>query len=258
LKAFGLGAAANRRLLIPGNHDRYGGGRLPFQRPGREFEDELNSKGEYPYAVGFRPASTELDSKALSLIFFVYDSTPPPWRSLRPWNRIARGHVGDAECAKMEQLATEIAQNGQVKTLDGRQMSVDPNRCVRIAVVHHHPLVDPMKPGGLKNKLTLMENNERFQQSCFNAGVQVVLFGHQHEKYTLRLSRSSPRKTPFGKSQDLYLLCCPSAFECTSENGFYVHEFTDSSVQVDRFLWNDSKRAFLRTTPASIPIQLGA
>lgn len=257
IATFGLSAGPERRLLIPGNHDRFAGKFVPGQRLSGLFEEVLKTPWPYPYVVGYRPPGREPNS--LTLLFFVFDSNLPVCPEANDFKgrvlAIARGSITSEEIRKALDEAKEVAKNKAVKDLYGKRLDLDPQKTIRIAVLHHHPFVSveaekeledrssfwshPIKSIGqvfrqVDASLMKMENAEEFLQGCFRCGVQLMLFGHTHIPYyrTVRINRTKPggeHQTPFGKmSEVIHGFCCASALEHTaSENGFYLLDFLD-------------------------------
>src|SRR3954447_6813161 len=95
--AYGLEATPERRVLIPGNHDRFGGKLLPLQRRNSYFEEAVfKGAREYPYSIGYQDPSAGDDP--WTILFFVFDSTPSPIVKFWAGARIARGHIRTPEC----------------------------------------------------------------------------------------------------------------------------------------------------------------
>jgi hypothetical protein len=189
----------------------------------------------------------------------------------------------------MVDLAKKIVKDRQVDELNGSPLEINPDNCIRIAVLHHHPVADP-KTADEQEKFKYMENNEYFVENCFKAGIQLVLFGHQHWRYQVKLDHapylkrefdklpigprvSSAPKSPFGEWQDLYFVCAPSTLEYSAKNGFYLYRFGQSvsskvsrgsssgpeagkkpasHVDIDCFEWDDGKVAFSRQPSGKI------
>jgi DNA repair exonuclease SbcCD nuclease subunit len=254
LIAYGLNAGSNRRLLLPGNHDRYGGRRFPLQRSSNSFETIFQSAASYPYSVGYRRSAAVSDPSQPTLIFFVFDSTPPPTAKFWAWDRIARGQVTKSECQWLDREASRLVQEKKVKGLDGEWIDFDPDNCIRLAVLHHHPVVDADKAQTFRYKLTYMENYEVFVDHCLRAGMNLVLFGHQHLQYNLKHSPSdSITKTPFGRPNEVYFLCCPSTLEYSEKrNGFYVMNFDSKRIDVELYEWNQTAFEFAESFPISL------
>src|SRR6185503_15173722 len=96
----------------------------------------------------------------------------------------------------LELAAEKIKNEGFAPGSSGEHLRVDYNNCVKIAVLHHHP-VDFLGEGVLLtdaeesarrlrleadavDEWTLLENRERFLKACYSAAINMVLFGHQH------------------------------------------------------------------------------
>jgi hypothetical protein len=171
------------------------------------------------------------------VLFFVFDSTPSVFAEIRrPWRRLARGRLEAGDLDTFLHQANEISRGGPVKALDGTDMFVRYSNGVRVAVLHHHPMD--------RDPLTLMENHEAFVQYCFKAGIDLVLFGHDHKEYSF--SKPGNSELPvMGAYHEMHLFCCPSASEYSSENGFYTFEFDRSSILFCFYKWSDEARDFV-------------
>lgn len=251
LVTYGLGATQNRRIILPGNHDRYGGVWAPTQGPSINLEKVFNTPQTYPYVVGFRDQEVKDNAEERAVIFFIFDSTASLGETavsqMNPAYRIARGRIEDAECRWLVKQALKITADTTVPCLYGGKLPVDYQSCVRVAVLHHHPI----SASGTASEgfWTFMENNEAFVEACFTAGVDIVLFGHQHELYYhLRRPEVSTVHTVLGQEQHpIHFFCCPSTSEYSEdENGFYVFTFNHNDFTVDTYLWSDG--SFVTTT----------
>jgi hypothetical protein len=222
----GLNAQHGRQLMIPGNHDRFARDWIPTQEPGNLFESILGTPNNYPYVVGYRRSGVANSRSEPALLFFVFDSTPSIISRMSPLKRIARGRIETAECRWLVDCTTRLRNDGNVPGLDGGQMIIDFERCIRIAVLHHHPFD--------ANRMTMMENNEEFIEYCFKARIDLVLFGHDHRKYF-----DARWDMVDGEKRWIYFYCCPSASEYTSQNGFYTFDFGTQDCTFRSFDWSN-------------------
>jgi hypothetical protein len=232
----GLNIEEQRRIFLPGNHDRFTRAWVGFQKPGDLFETTLDTRKEYPYVVGYRRAGVPNDPDQPAVLFFAFDSTPSKFAEIwQPWRKLARGRLEPGDLDTMFHQANDISNRGTVTALDGTTLNVRYSNCVRVAILHHHPLdVD---------KNTLMENNEDFIEYCFKAGIHLVLFGHDHKEYWL--TRYGNAELPVAEPDHcVHFFCCPSASEYSSENGFYTFEFDAYSVEFCFYKWNATLKDF--------------
>ena len=119
--------------------------------------------------------------------------------------------------------------------LDGTKLNVRYENCVRIAVLHHHPLDG--------SSTTLMENSEQFMKYCVELGMHLVLFGHDHQEFWQPRSDFA-RLTNHQDHQTLFF-CCPSATEYDSENEFYTFELDTTGFLFNCYKWNSQAKAFV-------------
>lgn len=231
----GLGVNAERRILVPGNHDRFDRAWIGFQKPGKAFETLLETRTPYPYVVGCRRSGTPNVPENPAVLFFVFDSTPSRHANLSPWNRIARGRLSDGDCESFVEKVQELTPSGIVAALDGSELNVNYANCVRIAVLHHHPLDD--------NSTTLMENSELFMKNCVKLGMHLVLFGHDHREFWhLREGFAQPTND---LGHHTLFFCCPSASEYSSKNGFYTFDLDTTGFLFDFYKWDERAKAFV-------------
>ncbi|MEI7997000.1 MAG: metallophosphoesterase [Methylococcaceae bacterium] len=258
IATFGLNAGRGRRILLPGNHDRFEGGLIPGQRLSNLFENILGIERQYPYVVGYQPSNQpgKSDGPPLTLLFFVFDSNLP--EGSRHNNivkdridSIAQGYISDEDTSQLGNLAKQAADKKRVLGLDGKEMEFEPRNTIRIALLHHHPVAeknadeardrrksapfyrwvtnpsDSIKDRKLafdKNAMKL-EGAARFLEQCLASGIQLILFGHQHFQYRRVIS--------FVEKQDHFIraFCCPTTLEKYKHgNGFYVFDFLDKKT----------------------------
>jgi hypothetical protein len=216
----GLGVDASRRILLPGNHDRFDRSWVGFQTLGAAFERRMQTLTKNPYVVGYRRPGVDNSPDEPALLIFVFDSTPAGLFGFTwPWHNIARGRLEGGVNDRFLRKAREIAEKNKVSAIDGTILDVRYSNCVRVAALHHHPIDD--------NPNTLMENSKEFIDCCLQTGMHVVLFGHKHLEFW---------GTCFGKSEitgtrrhKMTLFCCPSASEYSSESGFFLFDFSKTS-----------------------------
>lgn len=249
----GLGLHAEQLLVLPGNHDRYGGGLLPLQTESGEFEEVFDvDREDNPRVVAYQ--RKELGGlTAPPLLFFIFDSTLPESVSAQKWDRVARGYIGPAQCEGLRNARQQIIEDKRVSGTDGALIDIDYDSAIRIAVIHHHPVLPPENgvaaPDGvfesIRNKIdglhdfTLMVNNSEFVGACFDAGIDVVLFGHQHLDYWLPCE--SDLYSDFHNLQEphkMYFFCCPSTSEYSSESGFNMIHFNLDGFTLVPYRWN--------------------
>ncbi len=251
LIAFGLGLTKGSRIVLPGNHDRYRGRWLPIQHRSSFFERILETPEEYPYVRGYRRLPGT-DPDQWTLLFFVFDSTAGLRTGFSRLERIARGYLTPTECLWLQTTAHDLAQNKKVKNIDGLELSFRLDRCVRVAVLHHHPVLGSIRTKSGGDQLTSLLNDALFVEKCFAAGINLVLFGHQHVQYTAR--REPPPgldPTPFGPPKPIYFVCCPSTLEHSEErNGFYLFDFEQDRLRTELYEWRADSLAF---DPVQLP-----
>jgi hypothetical protein len=224
----GLNADRSRRLMLPGNHDRWDRSWFGFQQQGAVFESALQLPTSYPYVVGLRRPEYANDPDDPAVLFFVFDSTPGVHTRFWMWDRLARGRVESGTLDAFFRQAEETSQNGIVRDLQGNDLRVRYSNCVRIALLHHHPFD--------RRSTTLMENSDDFVRYCVNAGMHLVLFGHDHKEFWVpcfsdsELAQDNHHQTIF--------FCCPSASEFRSEQGFYSFDVDRTGFYFRFYKWS--------------------
>jgi 3',5'-cyclic AMP phosphodiesterase CpdA len=231
----GLDATPNRRLLLPGNHDRWDRSWFGFQRQGAVFENVLKldlPRPNYPYVKGLRSENLPNASEQPAVLFFVFDSTPGVLARFWPWDRLARGRIDEGARDHFFKIARDINQagsSGVVSDFLGNPLNVTYSNCVRIALLHHHPFD--------RRSTTLMENNEEFVDVCVRAGMHLVLFGHDHKEFWVPKHGRSVI-TGDNNHQTIFF-CCPSASEYRSEQGFYSFDLDCGGFRFTFYKWKD-------------------
>src|ERR1043166_1986370 len=266
----GLGLAVSSVIAIPGNHDRYK--LLPLQLDFGTFESQfLTHRKGYPFVVAY--SNSDLGDDKCQIILFAFDSPAvnnPPF-GLKPHELIARGYIDDAACEWLEIKAHQIRNEGLTPELNGKMLPVDFDRCVKIVLIHHHPIEFPDIQAPLlleaeklaqrrhqitkkiKDQWTTLLNREKFLKACFASGIDLVLFGHQHLFLHRELGEDLKEIINphiFTRSQHFY--GCPTTLQWTeSEIGFLVYRIEWSGFNVDYFGWNEEEQKFERNPSRS-------
>lgn len=267
---FGLNAGSANRLLLPGNHDRFAGELIPGQRLSNAFEQVLGTPYPYPYLRAFRPANQKPDS--LTLLVFVFDSSLPEGATGKSpkelSDSLAKGWIRQAEIDQMTELARQAAKSEKAVAVDGSTIEFKRDNTVRIALLHHHPVPSFVPPEQQQPEPTswrklqhpiktlkaafargekasmVLEGADALLTGCFNAGIQLVLFGHIHKPYRRAVilgdgPRAAPNPEPnatrtiesFGRVMNLRTFCCPTTLERSKDgNGFYIFDFMDKET----------------------------
>ncbi len=254
IAAYGLGAARSQRILVPGNHDRYAAKLIVGQQLDDTFEQILETPKPYPYIVGYRPHGKS--KKSLTLLFFVFDSTLPEGRtgwSFEDWAAAAAvGRIEEEELRKAGELTEKVVKQKKVDQLAGEPLEFEPSHTIRIALLHHHPVVTQPRTKyipttGFKSwfgpamqkietwrdareaALVKMEGADEFLAWCLKSGIQLILFGHQHYPYQRVVVAQGLQSihTPFGhRTAAIRTFCCPTTLQYDAKgNGFYLFDF---------------------------------
>lgn len=259
---FGLFNAGVHQILLPGNHDRFDDNMIAIQDPdeNRNFERILLRNREiiYPYVDVFQMSKDE--EAPPTLLFFVFDSNLKKTPKLGDLaGAFARGQITEEDLVRFKELVKEASQ-GKAKDKDGKDYEFDKANTIRIALLHHHPISIPFKRSGIVGWLkgmfqnaeewtTALDGSENFLRACYESGIQLVLFGHNHHQhyqtwrpkdsyepdepevpFVLQL-RDKADENEFGDvSQPLHLFCCPSTLEINATpNGFYIFDIHDKT-----------------------------
>ncbi len=241
----GLEVDSRRRVVLPGNHDRYGS--RPFQNPAnRCLEDAFLGTGAattYPYVVALGGLPGASMPQLPTVLCFVFDSTPSA-ETLKQWGVSrshywpARGHIADSDCEWLVRTAAELNQHGAVPGLSGDQVPVQPESVVRLALIHHHPVVTRLGD----KQVTLLENRGAFLRACHTARIDLVLFGHEHVWHEEEYGDAHHRMRIYG---------CPTATEFNGpETGFQVFGLGRSGFMHTRYMWDGG--SFLEHGPLGL------
>jgi hypothetical protein len=94
---------------------------------------------------------------------------------------------------------------------------------------------------------TALNGSEDFLKACYEAGIQLVLFGHDHHQHyetwePTGAKDSEVSKNVFGEAnKPLHLFCCPSTLEINAKpNGFYTFDIHDK----ERITWQLYSKKF--------------
>lgn len=153
------GCGAENLVVVAGNHDvRWSGisPGIPFMRSA--------------FAAVFGPHRRILRLRTHDLLFATFDSN-----ARQGPLSLAQGVVDRAQLADL-QLALDAA---------------DPRRtCLRIAVLHHHPLplVDRTRPLTNRDEFLLLKNAGVFLSELLRSDVDVALHGHKHRFHVSRIA----------------------------------------------------------------------
>ena len=239
IETYPLGDYFRHRLVLPGNHDRFKAW-LPFQLRSSRLEQAFDTPRSYPYLRAVKTAASLPD-----VLFFVFDSTQNPdilggRFQFRPDLRIARGMILPGDWQWLHRSVEEIAAGRTIPSINGRdQVTVDPENCVRVAALHHHPIT-----GGADDPDSVQmacEHGEEFADHCQRAGVQLILFGHRHRYFERRVAAHG-QPTRFGAPEALHLVCAPTALECRSPTpGYLIYRITSNSIQAERYEWKEAE-----------------
>jgi 3',5'-cyclic AMP phosphodiesterase CpdA len=267
LATYGLALPKHRRLILPGNHDRYGRFLVPYESSAnRALERVFDLKDEYPYVVGYRRAEHWQNPNAPTLLFFVFDSTltGESADSPSPFKRIARGLITTQDCDWLQTMPEILRKQGHVPDLEGQPLPFQYENSIRIVLLHHHPVRKERR--GLfqlldKQSWSVMEEAERFVDACFKAEIDLVLFGHEHENY----NESEQREIQYWKSSKrthtIRFVCCPSTTEYSEDKtGFYFVDFDANEYHMTLYEWKGTAYVKERTydQPYNRPLTLVA
>lgn len=267
LACYGLGRPNQRRLIIPGNHDRYGDYFLPYESAtNRSLEEIFELRDEYPYAVGYRREETRGNHRAPTLLFFVFDSTltREAAESPNPIRRVARGLVTPEDCDWLRNIGKLLRSQDYVPDFGGQHLQFQYENTIRIALLHHHPV--RKKKRGLSqlfdnNSWSIMENASAFVDACFNAEIDLVLFGHEHENYNEQEQREITDSKGVRRAHTIRFVCCPSTAEYSEpKTGFYRIDFDAAEYRMTHHEWQGTAYSPIRTynQPYNRPLSLAA
>jgi 3',5'-cyclic AMP phosphodiesterase CpdA len=253
----GLAADRGQRIIVAGNHDRYGNWFLPYEsETNRTLESVFQIRDQYPYLVGFRRPAQRADANLPTILLYVFDSTLTGdiAGSHNPQKRIARGIVTDQDCEWLESRPEELRRTKSVLDLEGEALAIDYENTIRVALLHHHPVIKQKNSVFQffnKNSWSIMENADRFVEACFKAEVDLVLFGHEHENYNETQEREIIETTKT-RVHTIRFICCPSTLEYSeAKNGYYTIDFNANEYRMILNEWNGT--AFIKSRTYNQP-----
>jgi 3',5'-cyclic AMP phosphodiesterase CpdA len=235
----GLSLSRDQRIMVPGNHDRYAGSKIPRQYSNDEFEVALELERQYPYVQAYIPPFRD----DIALAFFVVNSTPGPdlaksFGRYTP-SRIAGGVIPPRACADLALMAGNVGSElvPAIGASD-RTLDLSGRKIWKIVLLHHHPVGDSGRSGiigGVRNAFSLeplkaMENREMFVAACADAEVDLVLFGHKHKQF----DAVRPLAVPNGANREVHFFCCPSTLQYKTDEkaGYYEIEFSEDAIDI--------------------------
>lgn len=253
----GLAAHRGQRIIVAGNHDRYGDWFLPYEsQTNRNLESVFHIRDQYPYVVGFRRPAQRADANLPTILFYVFDSTVTGdiARSLNPQKRIARGIVTYQDCEWLESMPDILRRAKSVPDLGGETLAIDYENTIRVALLHHHPVIkqkNSIFQFFNKSSWSIMENADRFVDTCFKAEVDLVLFGHEHENHNEPQQREII-ETNGTRVHSIRFVCCPSTTEYSEKkNGYYTIDFNANEYHMTLNEWNGT--AFVKSRDYNQP-----
>ncbi|HEY2576699.1 MAG TPA: metallophosphoesterase [Streptosporangiaceae bacterium] len=185
-------------LVLPGNHDRYGHG--PFGQIQKNSFEEVFPKpvGSCPYVY----VHEEQGPAGGRVVFIVLDST---WTRSR-WaghSALAVGKIDQRNLEKVTSVVDGIRHGSIECEVTGKRYLFKQTAGTALVVaLHHHPVIPGIlgqepksrwsKVKGLfahnESTLTRLDNADAFRKVCEAADINVVMFGHQHLCYQVRLT----------------------------------------------------------------------
>jgi hypothetical protein len=121
----------------------------------------------------------------------------------------------------LTEVGDALSRGGLVTCVTGRKYDGLNRRDTSLVVaLHHHPILPGVQPGvpsatgligryrawrkRIKEDLCELANAEDFRKVCVSAGVDVVIFGHQHLRYHV-------------VDQGVFYSCCPASTAFTED-----------------------------------------
>lgn len=149
-------------LTVPGNHDYKKKGLIPSFGKGKlfySFFEEL----QFPSSKNWEDIALEIYNE-YNVALFPFDSNILP-----TFAHTAQGHVNEPE------KHFNIFRDKYTKA------GADLNRCVKIALLHHHPLPLPSTMSDEhKEPFMILRNAYQFLSSAQKHNIDIILHGHRH------------------------------------------------------------------------------
>lgn len=184
-------------FVVPGNHDMPHGMHLwsRFHDPWQKYREVIGTELE--------PAWDRQDLRLIG----VNSGRPGGW--YLDWSR---GRLSQQQLARVESLCAGL-----------------PPEILRVLVVHHPPAAPPQ--GTARH---LIDRREPLLNALNRAGIDLVLCGHFHQSYAIRLPL--PGQTP--RACVLSVTSTATSFRLQGEpNGFHVIEGDGAKLLVEAWAW---------------------
>jgi hypothetical protein len=147
-----------------------------------------------------------------------------------------------------------LRREKSVLDLEGEALAIDYENTIRVALLHHHPVIkqkNSIFQFFNKNSWSILENADRFVDACFKAEVDLVLFGHEHENYNEPHQREIV-ETNRTRVHTIRFVCCPSTTEYSEKNnGYYTINFNANEYHMTLNEWNG--KAFIKSRDYNQP-----
>lgn len=198
---FPVGLGASNWYVVPGNHDRYN--YVPLLRQLEMFEAEFAEylpMQNWPIYLPEKSAAQlaklprlpyvwvppRTSNGQVRLVVVGLDSTRlSSLEALDILGRIARGRVGASSLKYLERLSAHPDNDLSVVDSAGISHELAGERVFTLVVLHHHPYLPP----DIKEKpLTELLNATDVRATFARAGVDMVLYGHQHVNFVAPVS----------------------------------------------------------------------
>jgi hypothetical protein len=235
-------------FVVPGNHDRYDDYPWEFQytRFEDEFQRQLPTDNFKEYGIVIHDAWERHNrrmpqvrllknpSEQVYVLIIGLNSTGPG-RIPNVLQQIAQGFVPVEELEYVRKVMNDV-DRGRVMLSSGERISFSGGRVFAIVVLHHHPYLPPDVDASF---FTQLINAEDVVSCCREAGVRMLLYGHQHlafvDPVTLGTKTLQPSSMIFGASGSLSVHGEPS-------NSFNVYHIGPERIEYE--IWQFEKGLF--------------
>jgi 3',5'-cyclic AMP phosphodiesterase CpdA len=241
-------------FLVPGNHDRFSGNYIARQQSAFEYEfhdvlqtanwrryglhPSVQSTASYPrlpFVRLLRSQSATSGQSGISVVVIGLDSTELNRAELLdPLGRIARGRVSRRSLQYMQRACDDLQKNRQIQTSDGVEHDLSTDLVWTLVLLHHHPHLPPDQRNGA---LTMLVNAPEVLNTCTQAGVNLLLYGHQHVAFVDPVTIGSHTGTA------RQILCSATGSTCIFDevrgNSFNVYRFTSNAVDFENWRYDE-------------------
>ncbi|HEX7937899.1 MAG TPA: metallophosphoesterase [Gemmatimonadaceae bacterium] len=236
---------------IPGNHDRYSGSWIARQESA--FENEFKGKlrtnnweyyglqsarpgSVYPKLPYLRVVKAGVATDELAVVLIGLDSTSLSLIQKYSSGRVAQGRVSDDSLRFVRNVGDMLRSNRTVMDSEGIVHDMSGTAVRIVALLHHHPYLPADQE---QNGYTKLVNSDAVLEVCATAGVEAILYGHEHISFVDTMTFGSrglnPKRIIFAAAGSL------SVFGERHGNFFNVYDLSAGAFDYQRWVYADGQ-----------------